>query len=240
MTDIFPKAEKPLPVGSSIVTIERPVNLCQMRCAGRVSVGAYSYGNADSLTYDADIGRFCSIAQRVIIAPYEHPTDWLSSSGFAWGDNVFSSVSEYREMVSPEKFPKNSLRTTIGNDVWIGAGATIKRGVTVHDGAIVGAGAVVTKDVQPYAIVGGVPAELIRYRFDEVTIARLLKLKWWNYALDRKALLNPKYSDVKDSINRIEDAIAAGTIKRLTPEVVTITTSGVNQSIERQAAMAAE
>ena len=68
----------------------------------------------------------------------------------------------------------------IGNDVWVGFGATILSGVTIGDGAVIGARALVAKDVPPYAIVGGVPAKVIKYRFDDATIGRLLKLKWWN------------------------------------------------------------
>jgi len=209
------------------------VHLAHMRCVGNLTIGAYTYGNVDTLTYDADIGRFCSIAHRVIIGPIEHPTDWLSSSGFAWNDTVFTPYGQYRAMVSTEKLERNFERTTIGNDVWIGASAIIKRGVTIGYGAIVGAGAVVVKDVPPYAIVGGTPAKTIRYRFDEETIARLLNLQWWDYTLDREALRNPQYSDVMDSISRIEDAIAEGRISRLLPQRVTITTNGADQVISR-------
>lgn len=69
----------------------------------------------------------------------------------------------------------------VGNDVWIGAKVFIKAGIEVGDGAIISAGAVVTKDVPPYAIVGGVPSKVIKYRFDIDTIQRLLKLQWWEY-----------------------------------------------------------
>ncbi|MBB3608685.1 CatB-related O-acetyltransferase [Rhizobium sp. BK602] len=227
----IPKAEKPLLSGSSIVTVERPVHLAHMRCVGRVTVGAYSYGNVDTITYDADIGRFSSIGHRVIIGPIEHPTDWLSSSGFSWGDTVFEPYGGYRAMVSSERFPANSARTSIGNDVWIGAGAIIKRGVTIGNGAIIGAGAVVTKDIPPYAIYAGAPAKIIRPRFNEATIARLQNLQWWNYVLDREALANPRYSKVEDSISVIEDAVAAGKIDRLRPQQATITTNGANQVI---------
>jgi virginiamycin A acetyltransferase len=75
--------------------------------------------------------------------------------------------------------------TRVGNDVWIGYGSTVMPGVTIGDGAIVGSCSVVTKDVPPYAIVGGNPAKVIRYRFDEVTIARLLELRWWDWPIER-------------------------------------------------------
>lgn len=90
----------------------------------------------------------------------------------------------------------------IGNDVWIGQNAVIMDGVKIGDGAIVAAGAVVTKDVAPYAIVGGVPAKLIKYRFDEATIKDLLRLKWWE--LSDKEILSLPVNDVKESIKRLK------------------------------------
>jgi len=75
-------------------------------------------------------------------------------------------------------------RTQIGNDVWIGARAIVLDGISIGDGAVIAAGAVVTKDVPPYAIVGGVPAKLIRYRFEDDVIQELLKWKWWDLSLD--------------------------------------------------------
>lgn len=76
------------------------------------------------------------------------------------------------------------ISVVIGSDVWIGARAAILEGVTIGDGAVVAAGAVATKDVPPYAIVGGVPAKIIKYRFDEETIKKLLELKWWDKDMD--------------------------------------------------------
>jgi len=90
-------------------------------------------------------------------------------------------------------------RTRIGNDVWIGAGATLLGkggGLTIGDGAIVGAGSVVTKDVPPYAIVGGNPARIIRYRFDEAIIRRLLALKWWDWPVERIMAAKEDFKDV--------------------------------------------
>lgn len=203
------------------VIFERPANLASFSFRGRLnSVGAWSYANAGTLVYDSDIGRFTSIAHGVIVSPPEHPTDWLSSSGFAFGDTgVFSWSRAFQEICSPEKFTPNLSRTVIGNDVWIGAGAFIKRGVKIGDGAIIAAGAVVTKDVPPWMIVAGVPAKIIRPRFAESIIERLAKLQWWKYHLKRSALGNIKYSAVEDALDILEQAVQEARISLLVPEI---------------------
>ena len=99
-------------------------------------------------------------------------------------------------------------QTTIGNDVWIGQGAFIKGGVTIGDGAIVAAHAVVVKDVPPYAVVGGVPARVIKYRFDEDAIKDLLEIKWWNY--DLAAFGDLDWADVASCIKKIKGKITTG------------------------------
>lgn len=121
------------------------------------------------------IGRYCCIAAgvRFIMNGGNHATTWLTSYPFP----IFGHGWELTEQ--PQWPYKGD--TTVGNDVWIGNGATIMPGVTIGDGAIIATGAVVTKDVPPYAIVGGNPATLLRYRFDEATIARLLALRWWEW-----------------------------------------------------------
>lgn len=88
----------------------------------------------------------------------------------------------------PNRRPPGRARPdkiTIGNDVWIGAGSIIRKGITIGDGAVVGAGSVVSKDVPPYGIVAGNPARLIKYRFDEATIAEFLDLKWWDLPVEK-------------------------------------------------------
>lgn len=138
------------------------------------SVERYSYMGYDCEVINTDIGSFCSLASGIHIGLAEHPTSWISTSP------VFQDVrnSSVKKKFARKPLPE-SKRTTIDHDVWIGTNAIIKKGVHVGTGAVIASGAVVTKDVEPYAIVGGCPAKLIRYRFDKNMIERLLNSKWW-------------------------------------------------------------
>lgn len=138
------------------------------------TMGRYSYMGYDCEVINAEIGSFCSLASGIRIGEAEHPTTWVSTSP------VFQNVnnSSVRKRFAKIDLPK-SKRTVIGHDVWIGINAIIKAGVKIGTGAVVASGAVVTKDVEPYAIVGGCPARIIRYRFDDKTIEKLLNSKWW-------------------------------------------------------------
>lgn len=139
------------------------------------TIGRYSYISHDSQVVDTTIGSFCSISDHVYIGGPEHPYSWVSTSP------VFEDV---KGCIIKKKLAKCPIpephKTTIGNDVWIGHGVTVKAGVTIGDGAVIGAGSVVTKDIPPYAIVVGVPAKLIKFRFEENIIKQLLHLQWWN------------------------------------------------------------
>ena len=125
------------------------------------------------------IGRFCSIAAgvRFLMNGGNHQVATMSSYPFSiFGDGW--------EAAAPEAWPYKG-DTRVGNDVWIGYGATILPGVTIGDGAVVGSLSVVASDVPPYAIVGGNPARVIRHRFDDASIARLLELRWWDWEIER-------------------------------------------------------
>ncbi|GLK69641.1 CatB-related O-acetyltransferase [Hansschlegelia plantiphila] len=196
---------------------EQPVDVRHKQLVRKTRIGAFTYLNGEVTLDRCDVGRFCSIAPRVIAGLAEHPTDFLSTHIFSHGnrDRRFRDDPTFAAMKSHEPFSSGPLRTTIGNDVWIGAGAIIRRGVTVGDGAIIAAGAVVTKDVAPYAIVAGVPATMRRLRLDGQTVERLLRVKWWNYHLDRRVMKDIPYSDTRRFLDRLEQAIARGEIELL-------------------------
>lgn len=124
------------------------------------------------------IGKFCSIASDVkfIMNGGNHRTDWFTNYPFPIFGNGW-------ETAMPDEWP-NKGDTVIGNDVWIGYGATLMPGVQVGDGAIIASQSIVTKSVAPYSVVGGNPAKEIRKRFDEATIQALLEIRWWDWDIE--------------------------------------------------------
>lgn len=206
---------------SRISTIEAPVRFT----SGIFDIGffgAYSYVNFNAFIRATSIGRFCNIAPNVSIGMGEHDIHSLSCSiafEFYKGDrynrfNILTKDPNYVSMIhtnrakSMSKSKRTGKHTIIGNDVWIGAGVIVLRGVTISDGAVVAAGAVVTKDVPPYAIVAGVPATIIGFRFNDNLIERLLASKWWKYGADIVNGLD--FTNPSSIIDNIEDRIASG------------------------------
>lgn len=144
-------------------------------------LGDYTYVARDCQIHNTVIGKFTCIGPNVITGMGAHP-----SSGFVSSHPLFYSTrGQASGLVIVEKDLFNEFPlTTIGNDVWIGNNVVIKYGVKIGDGAIIAAGAVVTKDVEPYSIVGGVPAKFIKHRFTSEQISFLLKFKWWDKDLE--------------------------------------------------------
>ena len=162
-------------------------------------IGKCTYSGADIYIPNKEntvIGSFTSIGTGVSIGCGTHPIEYLSSSPY-----LYTKKFNYKSpnMRSHEEWIEDIAPCKIGNDVWIGDGVLIMNGITIGDGAIIGARAVVTKDVPPYAIVGGVPAKIIRYRFDEATITKLLELEWWN--LPDEIIKKIPYDNIKEALN---------------------------------------
>ncbi|MGA8851629.1 MAG: CatB-related O-acetyltransferase [Aeromicrobium sp.] len=183
-------------------------------------VGAFTYLYSGLAVWVGSIGRYCSIAGKIRIGDHEHPTDWLSSSAFQYNEERFSfHPAGLSTRIPEEACDFRGEPPVIGNDVWIGSGVTILRGVTIGDGAVVASSAVVTKDVAPYAIVGGVPARLISHRFDAQTIAELLDLQWWRFS---PAQLNGvPFNDIHAAIAEVRQRISAG-MQPYAPDWVTL------------------
>jgi acetyltransferase-like isoleucine patch superfamily enzyme len=202
------------------VTVESPVRISGS--ASDSSIGAYSYIQPDTVVFSAHIGRYCSIASGVVIGPGGHPTDWLSTHPFTCDpdDNVLGVSSvfpDYRSLLGAPVSRQNlQAETHIGSDVWLGQNAIIMAGCTVGHGAIVAAGSVVTRDVIPYSIVGGIPAKHIKFRVSENLIDRLLACHWWKYDLSPiTAKIN--YADIEVALNILEEAISFSQIISLSP-----------------------
>lgn len=153
--------------------------------AGNMGLGSYIGGDCH---LRADVGRFTSIAPKVSctdgVHPMEAPFATTCPSFFSLNPDKSQNGGTFatEQLFEEHRFVnrERQIAVSIGSDCWIGTGVFFVGGVTVGDGAVVLAHAVVTKDVPPYAIVGGVPAKIIKYRYDEATISFLLRVKWWN------------------------------------------------------------
>ncbi|SCX27179.1 Streptogramin A acetyltransferase [Agrobacterium sp. DSM 25558] len=146
-------------------------------------MGAFSY-SWSPLHVDIEIGRYCSIARSVDFDFTHHPYDRVSTSTFMYsnGQSIIQQMLLDEGRIYDNFEPAEQKKaSTIGNDVWIGAHAKILPGVQISDGSIIAAGSVVTRDVPPYAIVGGSPANIIKYRFSDEIIEDMIEIKWWQY-----------------------------------------------------------
>lgn len=150
----------------------------------RSTIGRYTYTGINTLIRSTTIGNFCSISWNVSIGGGNHDMDCVTTSTkerFYFLDDV-----EDRSVLQKESLNRIAVLPTcsIGNDVWIATNVVILNGIKIGNGAVIGAGAVVTKDVEPYSIVAGVPAKKIKMRFDDKTIAALEEIKWWDWPIE--------------------------------------------------------
>ncbi len=140
------------------------------------NVDCSTYISKNSMISMTDIGKFCSIGPNFLCGYGIHPTNGISTSPSFYSTSKQNGISFCTNNKITER-----KRIQIGNDVFIGMNVTILDGVNIADGAIIAAGSVVVKNVEPYQIVGGVPAKHIRYRFNSEQISKLLEIKWWDW-----------------------------------------------------------
>lgn len=193
-----------------------------------LNIGAFSYfGEGSSMLFHiSKLGRFCAIGPQVKTGLVEHSVSSLSSHPmFSWKMDDWeesNGLYEDREFISSLHRKKESAnnkkdRIEIGNDVWIGTGSYVSRGVKIGDGAVIAAGSVVTKDVPPYTIVGGVPAKPIRQRFSDEAVERLLSLRWWDYG--PLILKNIDITEIGSALDEIENRILNG-FEKFSPSII--------------------
>lgn len=158
----------------------------ETRIAADVVIGDYTYVNRNSSLENCDIGKFCSISSGVYVSPYNHNLNGITTH----------PIGDYK---------RNKLRTRIGNDVLISLNTIVLEGVQIGDGAVIGAGAVVTHDVGPYEVWGGIPARFIHYRVeDDKQREALLNLKWWDMNDEMRERYIDKYRNSLDGIDKME------------------------------------
>lgn len=168
-----------LPIKSNLTHLE------DLMSRGLLEIGAHTY-QWQSLKIDVyagseakvSIGKFCSIAKEVrIITGGIHPTNWVATFPFRSHFNLPGK--------NHDGMPATNGSIHIGNEVWIGTGVTILSGVNIGNGAVIATGSLVTKDVPDYAIVGGVPAQIIKFRFTPEQIKALITIQWWDWDLEK-------------------------------------------------------
>ena len=200
---IIPKGKT---VGYSLVCSER-ANVMEGKCVKvyspcflhDVKIGSYSYVAKNCNISHCSIGKFCSIGPNFCCGLGIHPTNGVSTAP------MFYSLARQNglSLCSKNKL-EEAKRTIIGNDVFIGANVTVLDGVKIADGAVVGAGAVVVRDIPPYAIAVGVPAKVVKYRFDEQTIKVLLEKQWWNGPEENLQRVERNFWDINAFLTDIE------------------------------------
>lgn len=177
------------------------------------TIGAFSYSSSN-LGYGVSIGRYCSLASNIKIMGAHHFTDWVSTSPHFYTEDYHDT-----DPASVTHTFRSRRNVTIGNDVWIGSDVILKNNITIGDGAIIASNSVITKNVEPYTIVGGNPARLIRKRFDNTVINELINLKWWKFHKNDLKGLN--FMEPLDFIDQFKNKIYTGGLNEYHPPILT-------------------
>jgi chloramphenicol O-acetyltransferase type B len=170
-------------------SLEENVHILQRCLLHDVQVGRFSYISLDSQVLETKVGRFFSAGPHLICGIGLHPADFASTSPV-----FYSTLRQCGTTFADRDYFQERQEIVIGHDVWIGSRVFIRDGITVGNGAIIAAGAVVVDNVPDYAIVGGVPAKLIRFRFPDRVIAELLEIQWWNWSTNRLKKAQPLFA----------------------------------------------
>lgn len=185
--------------------IDSTVHICSGSHVVNSKLSRYTDVGYDCKLVNVEMGAFCSLASGIIIGSESHPMNWVSMS---------SVFTENRDSIK-RKFAHHqyrpSIRTYIGNDVWIGDRAIIKAGVRVGNGAVIGMGSVVTHDVGAYEVWAGNPARMIKRRFDEETAFQLESLAWWEWDEQKLEQAGEMFNDVSAFLNANIQGTAAKT-----------------------------
>lgn len=184
------------------------------------SMGAFSY-TLSILPPSMKIGRYTSIARGLQVMGARHPINRVSSSPVFYNPRLMMDTyaTDSGTTVNSIRFDSSVISVTVGNDVWIGQNVTLAQGISIGDGSIVAANATVTKDVPPYTIVGGLPASIIRPRFDVEVADSLHASRWWSYSpdcLSQLSLLEPA-----QFAKELEKKVGDGSIEPYSPEPLT-------------------
>ncbi len=216
------KLEKHAQIARKVdIFVEEPVRIDAHIMMRSGFIGAYSYARQGARIgpWTSSIGRYCSIAPGAAIGDGQHPLDWLSTHPFQKAESFWFDGELPRGLHSPRRGAPP--RTYIGNDVWIGTNAVLMSDCVIGDGAVIAAGAIVTRSVPPYAIVAGVPARIMRFRFPPDIIRELQDLRWWRFNADDLATV--RFDNVPAAITEIRRRETEGTLREMEPIVTRLT-----------------
>jgi chloramphenicol O-acetyltransferase type B len=189
----------------SDTTIGENVTVQHDCCLINVLIGDFSYVSSGTQLDLTQIGKFCSLGPQILSGCGGHPINLVSTNPV-----FFSTFTQSGVTFATKDCFEDRKDIIIGHDVWIGARAFIKDGIKVGNGAVVAAGAVVVKDVPDYAIVGGTPAKIIRYRFPPEVIQRLLAIQWWNWPVEKLQDASSYFNDINSFVEWAKNTESPG------------------------------